>query len=76
MTVVDTAKVAGQMYDLMRFRPDFSIQAGGESFFGEIKLEATGDVDRPGQAAARRALNGDVDVDPLNETACGCGGKK
>jgi hypothetical protein len=75
MTVVDTAKVAGELYDLMRFRPDFAIDVAGESYFGEIKLEATGDVDRPGQAAARRALNGGADVTPLNETACGCAKK-
>jgi hypothetical protein len=73
MTVVDTATIAVELYDFMRFRPDFSIDVGGETHFGEIKLDATGDIDRKGQGAARRALNGGVDVPPLNETACGCG---
>lgn len=72
MTVIDTAQIAGELYELMRFRPDFTINAGGESHFGEIKLEATRDFDRPGQAEARRALNGGKDVLPLNETNCKC----
>ena len=70
-----TAKIAGELYDVMRFRPDFTISAGGESHFGEIKLEATRDFDRPGQAEARRALNGGKEVPPINETSCGCGKK-
>jgi hypothetical protein len=74
MTVVDTAKIAGELYDFMRVRPDFTITAGGESHFGEIKLDATRDIDRPGQADARTALNG-KDVMPINETTCGCGKK-
>jgi len=75
MTVVDTAKIAGELYDFMRFRPDFTITAGGDSHFGEIKLEATNDFDRPGQGEARRALNGGQEVRPINETSCGCGKK-
>jgi hypothetical protein len=73
MTVADTVTIASELYDFMRFRPDFMIEAGGQSYFGEIKLEATRDIDRLGQAEARRALNDGVSVKPMNETSCGCG---
>ena len=72
MTVMDTVQIASELYDFMRFRPDFTIQAGGESHFGEIKLKATGDIERPGQLEARTALNGGTDVNPINEKSCGC----
>lgn len=72
MTVIDAAQIAGDLYDLMRVRPDFTITAGGESHFGEIKLEATKDTFSPGQADAHKALNGGQKVQPLNETQCKC----
>jgi len=72
MTVIDAAQVAGDLYDLMRVRPDFTITSGGESHFGEIKLEATRDSFSPGQADAHKALNGGQKVQPLNETKCKC----
>jgi hypothetical protein len=71
-TVVELGQAAMEAYDVMRFRPDFTISAGGENLYGDIKLEATGDAMREGQQEALDALNGKKKTPVLSETSCGC----
>lgn len=69
MTVRDVAQVAGQVVDMMRVRPDFTISAGGETLVGDIKLP--GDDWGPGQKEAYDAINGS-ETPVLDAKTCKC----
>lgn len=69
-TVADVASLAGDVYDVMRVRPDFTITSGGETLAGDIKLP--GDSFSPGQKEAFEAVNKGNEVPVLDAESCGC----
>lgn len=69
-TAVDVAKLAGEVYDFMRVRPDFMLEAGGERRIGDIKLP--GDDFSPGQKESYDALNKGEKTPVLDKHTCEC----
>lgn len=69
-TVADVATLAGELADVMRVRPDFTISAGGQTLAGDIKLP--GDKFSPGQKEAFEAINKGQSVPVLDAESCGC----
>lgn len=69
-TVGDVASLAGDLIDVMRVRPDFTITAGGQTLAGDIKLP--GDSFSPGQKESFEAINKGEKVPVLDADSCGC----
>lgn len=69
-TVADVASLAGDLAEVIRVRPDFTITAGGETLVGDIKLP--GDKLSPGQREAYTAINKGEKLTILDSRTCGC----
>ncbi len=69
MTVADVVSIGRDLYDIMRVRPDFTINAGGKTLAGDIKLP--GDKFSPGQKEAYEAINKGK-VPTLDAKSCNC----
>lgn len=68
MDIYDAASLVKQGYDLMRVRPDFVIESGGEKLFGDVKFP--GDSWGPGQKESYKALNNGTVPLEINEENC------